>query len=77
MTENNLQECPFCDSIEVEYFNGWKWGDRTRDNSPFRTPTITCNLCGIGFTVGVIGRGIPDYKAQKILERAWNKRAYK
>jgi len=69
-----LLPCPFCGCKEVEYYNGWKKGSRKCDDSYGRNPSICCDECGIGFSVGYFGYGISDKKAKKDTYEAWNKR---
>ena len=77
-----LKSCPFCGSEDVYYFSGWKGGTRAKHKKyelgkepEGRSPSISCEECGIGLTAGWFGYGISDANAKKYTCNAWNKRA--
>lgn len=69
-----LLACPFCGG-DAEYHNGWIYGDRAKGDKKSRNPSVTCQKCGIGFSVGSFGGGISDNQAHRMTANAWNKRA--
>ena len=78
---SDLLACPFCGCKKVEYHNGWIFGDRdkhikkTKDNKPFREPSITCDGCGMGMSVGSFGWGVSDEIAEHDTKEIWNMRS--
>ena len=71
---DELKPCPFCGWKTINYFNGWKHGDREKDGGKWRSPSITCEGCEIGFSAGSFGFGISDEEAKDIIITAWNTR---
>jgi len=72
--KHKLKRCPFCGSENIKYYNGWKFGDRGADLTGFRTPSICCVDCEIGFNSGSFGRGVSDKVAEEQLKEDWNRR---
>jgi len=72
--EDKFKRCPFCGCENVIYFNGWRFGDRNKDDSKWRVPSVSCDWCGIGFKIGSFGRGVSDEKAKEMARKAWNRR---
>jgi len=69
-----IKNCPFCGHKDVRYYTGWKKGNRKYDNSKGRSPSITCERCGMGFSYGWFGRGITDKDAKEKTIEKWNNR---
>lgn len=67
-----LKSCPFCGSKKVNYYNGWRFGDREKDKSEWREPSVSCEQCGIGISVGTFNRMVPDDKAKEETIKGWN-----
>jgi|GEM_PF-6787533 len=63
-----FKECPFCGSKKILY------SDKIIEVDGWRVPKITCDGCGIGFTTGVYGKGIPPEEVKRRTISIWNSR---
>ena len=69
-----MKPCPFCGCKDITYYTGWKFGDRTKDEATGTSPSICCDECSIGVSVGWFGRGFSDRRMKAITIADWNRR---